>query len=338
MAGAKVGGAEAFFERLAIAMHEDGIEQYTVIRKNKHRKEKLLKAGLPVTECRFGGPLDFVTPTKLAAATKRFRPDVTLCWMSRAAAAAPRGPHITVGRLGGYYDLKYYKRCQHLIGNTPDIRDYLIASGWPADRAWYIPNFADDAASPPEDRARHATPSEAPLLLCLGRLHKNKGFDIALQALAQVPNATLWIAGEGPEEHALKALSDKLGVTDRVRFLGWRDDPAALLAAADIFVCSSRHEPLGNIVLEAWLHGTPIVACASQGPSYLIEDTVTGLLTPNEDAAALAGSINQLIETPELGHTLAQAGALEYRTHYSQPVVVSKFRAFFEDITSRAQR
>lgn len=338
MAGAKIGGAEAFFERLAIALHDDGLEQYAVIRKNKQRKEKLMQAGLPVTECRFGGPLDFVTPTKLTTVTRRFKPDLVMCWMSRAAAAAPRGNHITVARLGGYYDLKYYKRCQHLIGNTPDIKDYLIRSGWPDERAWYIPNFANDLTSAPEDRPKHGTPNDAPLLLCLGRLHQNKGFDIALNALSKVPNAYLWIAGDGPEEGSLKSQADHLGISDRVRFLGWRDDPAALLSAADIFVCSSRHEPLGNIVLEAWLHGTPIAACASQGPRFLIEDGITGLLSENEDAGALAKSIQKLIDEPTLGQALAQAGALEYQSKFSKPIVVSQYQEFFDHVVTQAKR
>src|SRR3546814_2771750 len=65
----------------------------------------------------------------------------------------------------------------------------------------------------------------------------------------------LWLAGEGPRRRALMQQAARLGLGDRVRFLGWRDDVAALLRAADVFLCPSRHEPLGNVVIEAWAHG-----------------------------------------------------------------------------------
>ncbi len=117
------------------------------------------------------------------------------------------------------------------------------------------------------------------MLLAAGRLHHNKGFDV-LRALARLPDATLWLAGTGPEQSALHALATGLGVAGRVRFLGWRDDVTTLMASVDVFVCPSRHEGLGSIVLEAWAHGCPIVATASQGPAELIRADQTGLLTP----------------------------------------------------------
>jgi len=121
----------------------------------------------------------------------------------------------------------------------------------PRERTRYLPNFVDDRRLPPAPRAEQDTPEDAPLLLCLGRLHRNKGFDVAIAALGEVPEAWLWIAGDGPERAALEARAAAEGVAGRVRFLGWRADVPALFAAADLLVCSSRHEPLGNIVIEA---------------------------------------------------------------------------------------
>jgi glycosyltransferase involved in cell wall biosynthesis len=125
-------------------------------------------------------------------------------------------------------------------------------------------------------------PSSAPKLLAMGRLHPNKGFDVLLRAIALLPRGHLYLAGAGPEEAALRALAAELGITDRVSFLGWRRDIGALLAAADMFICSSRHEPLGNIVLEAWSAAKPVIAAAAQGPSELINDRADGLLVPRE--------------------------------------------------------
>ena len=94
-------------------------------------------------------------------------------------------------------------------------------------------------------------PGGAPLVLGLGRLHQNKAFDVLLEAVSRVPSVYLWIAGEGPLKTELEKQAENLAVKPRTRFLGWREDTAALLAGADVFVCPSRHEPLGNVVIEA---------------------------------------------------------------------------------------
>ncbi len=334
MAGARIGGAEAFFERLCVALTNAGTDQHAAIRTHDRRAGLLADAGIPVTEMRFGGKLDFLTGRRLNALAKSFQPDIALAWMSRAAAVMPSGSFVKAARLGGYYDLKYFRRCDHLIGNTQDLRDYLVKQGWPKEKAWYLPNFVDDRALPAQNRAALDTPADAPLLLCLGRLHRNKGFDTALHAMAGLPGAYLWIAGEGPEREALTHQARDLGVAERVRFLGWRDDVPALLAAADIFLCSSRHEPLGNMVLEAWAHGTPVVAAASQGPSQLIQDGTNGLLCPIDDATALAKAADSLIKDAAMAQELAGAGNAAYRGQYTEGHVVQQYQDFFERIAA----
>lgn len=335
MAGMRAGGAEGFFMRLTGALARAGVDQYAAIRTHAERRMELDQAGVPVTELRYGGPVDLISRWRLGALARRFDPDVIIAWMSRAAAIAPTGRWTVAARLGGYYDLKYFKRCDHLIGNTPDLRNYLVKNGVPEEKAWYLPNFVDDRRLPPVDRSTFETPLEAPLLLCLGRLHRNKGFDLALHALAKVPNAYLWIAGEGPERQALEKLAVSLDVSDRVRFLGWRNDAPALLAAADLFVCSSRHEPLGNIVIEAWAHATPVVAVASQGPSQLIEDGRNGLLTPMEDADALAKGMRRLLDDQAEAADLAGHGERAFTESFTEGKVVERYLDFLERIAPR---
>jgi glycosyltransferase involved in cell wall biosynthesis len=172
-------------------------------------------------------------------------------------------------------------------------------------------------------------------LLAMGRLHRNKGFDIALRALALLPGAHLSVAGEGPERDALEALARDLGVADRVDFLGWRSDIGALLAANDIFVCSSRHEPLGNIVLEAWSAGRPVVAAAAQGPSELISDGQNGLLVAKEDAEALAAGIRALIDDAPRAARLARQGRAAYERDFTETAVVARWRGFLVDVAPR---
>lgn len=335
MAGAEHGGAEAFFTRLCVALAKAGIEQHAVIRRNTGRAAALRDAKVSMTELAFGGFLDRVTTRRLRAEIEAFQPQIVLTWMNRATHFCPA--KTTVGhdfvhaaRLGGYYNLKYYQDCDHLIANTRGIASYLTGQGWGEDCVHYLPNFvaAEDAGA--QRRSELDTPDDAPLLLALGRLHRNKAFDVLLEALARVPACYLWLAGEGPEESRLRRQADALGITGRVRFLGWRDDTATLYNAADVFVCPSRHEPLGNVIIEAWSHRLPVVAARAAGPEELIVDRQSGVLTPLEDAGALAVGIRDVLSDDALRIALAAQGRNAFETGYTEAAVVERYCALFD--------
>lgn len=331
MAGAQYGGAESFFTRLVIALNKSGLEQRVVIRKDATRSQKLREGRVDPVEMGFGGKLDFITPLKLRRQIADFKPDIVLSWMSRATAMVPKSDKFThLARLGGYYNLKYYRKCDHLIANTQDIGEYLTTNGWSAEKVHYLPNFVGAGRSNPINRQEFFTPDTAPLILGLGRLHENKGFDVLLAALARVPNTYLWLAGEGPLRKELEEKAEVLGVKPRVRFLGWRDDPDALFATADIFICPSRHEPLGNVVIEAWAQGVPVVAADSMGPGMLIDQGRTGVLFPIDDSATLAKSIKRLIEDDELRQDIASGGYEAFQSQYTEAIVVDNYLKFFE--------
>src|SRR5271169_6275336 len=131
IAGARHGGAEIFFERLASALQRVGETQRVLIRRDPDRSRRLRAAGVMVSELGFGGPLDVATRFGFRREISTWRPDIVLTWMSRATQACPAGNFVHVARIGGYYDLKYYRRCDHLIANTRDILDYAVAKGWP---------------------------------------------------------------------------------------------------------------------------------------------------------------------------------------------------------------
>ncbi len=332
IAGARHGGAEAFFTRLAIGLERAGEDQHVLLRPDPDRAAALRASGVALTELPFGGPFGWRTRLGFRRAINAHRPQIVLTWMNRATALCPRGDFVHVARLGGYYDLKYYRRCDHLIGNTIDIVDYLVREGWPKERVHYLPNFAAAAALPPVARADHSTPADAPVALALGRLHDNKAFDVLISAVARTPQLHLWLAGEGPLRSALEGQVAALGIGARVRFLGWRDDVPALLAAADMLISPSRHEPLGNVVIEAWAAGVPVVATATAGPRALIAEGETGLLVPVNDADALARAMTRLAGDLPLRQSLAAAGHARYAADFAEARVVGLYRDFFARI------
>jgi len=339
IAGAHHGGAEEFFTRLVPALARAGLDQRVVIRRDEERAGALRKQGVDAVELPFGGPFDCWTRLGLRREISAFAPHVVFTWMNRATRKCPRPrngiPFVHVARLGGYYDLHYYRACDHLIGNTVDIVDYLLRSGWPAARAHYLPNFVDATRAAPLARSSVGTPNTVPLVLALGRLHRNKAFDVLLAALAQLPDVHCWIAGEGTERRALEALSTRLGLGPRVRLLGWRNDTAALLATADLLVCPSRHEPLGNVVIEAWARGVPVVAAASQGPAAIVEDGKSGLLVPVNDAPALAHGIRRALDDEMLAAQIGAGGHAAFERDYTEAVVVARYIEFFEKVAAQ---
>lgn len=175
------------------------------------------------------------------------------------------------------------------------------------------------------------------MILAAGRLHINKGFDVLLHSLAQIPDATLWLAGSGPEEANLKALCHKLGLDQRVRFLGWRNDVTTLMRTADLFVCPSRHEGLGSIVMESWAHRCPIVATNSQGPGEVISDGHSGLITPIDDADALAKAVRSVLDNPDLRQSLIENAAEVYAQGYSKQFIVDSYIELYDTLMRRGR-
>jgi glycosyltransferase involved in cell wall biosynthesis len=334
MAGAPHGGAEAFFTRLVPALARAGLEQRVAIRRDAARAAALRAAGIEPVELAFGGVFDLATRRALKREVAAFAPRIVLTWMSRATRHCPKGDFVHVARLGGYYDLKNYRRCDHLIGNTRDIVAWLRREGWPSERAHYLPNFVDAAPAPALPRAALGTPEGAPLALALGRLHVNKGFDVLLEALAELPELHCWLAGDGPERAFLEQRAARLGLGARLRFLGWREDVAALYGAADLLVCPSRHEPLGNVVIEAWARGRPVVAAASDGPRALIREGESGLLVPVESAAGLTAALRRLVGDPALASRLVAGGRAAYEAEFTEAAVVARYLEFFAKVAA----
>ena len=190
-------------------------------------------------------------------------------------------------------------------------------------------NFTPSRDLPAVSRAVLSTPAEAKVVVALGRLHQAKAFDTLLRALAVERRLYLWLAGEGPLRRELESLAGTLGIVDRVRFLGWRDDREALFAAADMCIVPSRFEPFGSVTMEAWANRLPLIAAASAGPAALIRDGQDGLLVPIDDAAAMAAALTRLLDEPGLGPRLVAAGRRRFEADFTETAAVGRWLDLF---------
>lgn len=185
-----------------------------------------------------------------------------------------------------------------------------------------VPNGIDPApfrAVAPAARAGLGVPEGVLLLATVGLLNVAKGQDLAIEALARTETggAHLLLVGHGEEEPALRELAERLGVAERVHWLGWREDVPALLGAADACLLPSRWEGLPYIVLEAMAAGRPVLASAVDGARDLIEEGRTGFLFEPANVAAMARAIGQFAGLPAPARaSLGAAGAERITEHY----------------------
>jgi glycosyltransferase involved in cell wall biosynthesis len=169
-------------------------------------------------------------------------------------------------------------------------------------------------------------------VLVLARLEAEKGVDVAIQAAALVPEIDLVIAGDGSCRAALETTAAKLRVAERVHFLGYRPDPAALLANADVFVLPSLVEGFPLSVVEAMAAGVPVVATDIGGTREAVEHERTGLLVPPRDAAALAAAIRRTLSEPGATSTRVAAARDRVTRELSAPAIAARVTAIYDSL------
>ena len=172
-----------------------------------------------------------------------------------------------------------------------------------------------------------AVPSDARILLAVSRLTRQKGIDVAVEALSLLPDdVVLVVLGEGPERGALEELAREHAVASQVILPGRVPDVAAWLRRASVYVQPARWEGFGLAVLEAMVCGVPVVATNVSSLPELVADGETGLLVPPDDPAALARAIEWALADPALG----PAGLERARREFSVQRMADRTVALYE--------
>ncbi len=207
---------------------------------------------------------------------------------------------------------------------------------WPRRKMEVIHNAVDPTpfSRPPDPALRRALADERPLVLAVARLDPQKGHRYLLTAATEVPDAIFALAGDGPERPALEELADRLGVRDRVRFLGARSDVADLLAACDVFVLPSLFEGFPISVLEAMAAGCPVIATAIGGTDEVVIHGESGLLVPPADPPALASALRLLLADTDLRARLSAAGRDRVSTEFSARDMVRRVTEIYGRLTA----
>ncbi|MGK7863239.1 glycosyltransferase family 4 protein [Falsiroseomonas sp. E2-1-a4] len=193
-------------------------------------------------------------------------------------------------------------------------------------------------------RAELGIPARAPVIGFVARLDPWKGLEVFLEAAARIapdfPDAVFLVSGDAPAgfeayRDSMVARAEALGLGRRIQFVGWRyrlADIPALMADLDIFCHTSvAPEPFGLVIIEAMAMGCPVIAARAGGPMEIVEDGISGLLTPPGDAGALAEAMRGLLADPARRARIAAAGRARVETVYSRAAFSARLRTLSEE-------
>jgi glycosyltransferase involved in cell wall biosynthesis len=183
---------------------------------------------------------------------------------------------------------------------------------------------------------QHRSTQSIDRLVAVGRLEKQKGFDVAIAAMRRIadeaPHVRLTIAGAGSLRTELEAQVERLDLRGSVTLVGWHDDIDQLLRDSDAFVHTARWEGFGLVLLEAMRASLPIVATQVAAIPEVVEDGVTGILVPPDDPNAVADAVLSLVLDPRRARELGRAGSLRLRQRFSPGAMARGVAAVYDSV------
>jgi len=303
---------------------------------------------------------------RLPRVIRRFRPDLIHSFLHHGNLCArllgrPFAPVVSSVRVAER-ERRWHLLTERLTWPLSDaivcvsegVKAHLMRScKVPSRRLFVIPNCVDiESLEKVEPYPRDAMPAGGKLIVYVGRLTRQKGIRYLLEALALAPRGNMFdprqsgnggprlpgirliLIGKGEAECSLKALAARLGVADRVAFVGYRDDAVRWIKGADLLVLPSLWEGMPNVVLEAMALGTPVVATRVEGTREILSDGETGILVEPRDPRTLATAMTRVLSDQHLAARLVSA-AREAVRQYGCSTMAARYVRLYETILDR---
>ncbi len=353
-----IGGVETFSGDLIPALQARGHEVTVVTSSHKADLPAVEQVGsVPVHRFAMWKALqtsdlqELVSIRRAVSALKRqLRPDIThlhfgaTSYMHLQTRAAARAPTLTTVHVVPQRSLRDSSllgsivHASHAVNAVSAVGYQRLSGAFPeaADRM----SFVYYGLGPSAGNGLEVIPPrfEEPLILCLGRLAPQKGFDLALKAFAQVeravPKARLMIVGEGVEELALKQLASTLGIAEKVDFTGSvpPEDVYAVINKATMLLLPSRFEGLPLVALQAARMQRPIISSAVDGLPELVVDQASGLVLKENNELELAEAILWLTQNPGAATAMGMAAARRFEECFGFDHCVSQYERLYRQI------
>ncbi len=344
----EMGGAERWFVRFLRAMQGRGEPVSALVRSGgdlaSHHLARIPSAELPMRTV-----WDPVSRWQVSHHARASHAPIVQTYMGRASRLTHLKPgrgQVHIARLGGYYALHPFRHAHAWIGNTKGLCDWMIQGGLPADRVFHITNFADPpkAVAPATLAALRRQIDAQPddwLMVHPGRFVPVKGHANLLAAFAALPaeiggrRLRLVLLGDGPLRAELENQAKESGIGDRIVWAGWQQDPAPWLALANMIVFPSRdEETLGNVILEAWAYGKPLVCTAFRGAREIAEAGRDAWVVPCGDAPALAEGLRVVTADATLQGSMVAAGHRKVVDRFGEAAIIGQYRDLYAQLAS----
>lgn len=349
------GGGEKWLVRQASCWKSQGHEPLIICQPGSGLERLAREAGVPTQAVSMRNDVSPRAIMNLSRALRKFRPALVICCNERAFRLA-----MPARRWAGNPPLIYrngltatfknrslnrflFRNAARMIVISEPLREEMASYGWITnDRLQVIRNGIDTDLYRPDAEARArvrkqvGTTSDAVVAAVLARVTEDKGqvetIDAMASLAAECPHAELWIVGEGTLRPKLEDQARELGIADRVRFLGFRNDISAVLQAVDIVVQCSHREGLGNTLLEAMAARKPIVASHVGGIVDVVVPGETGELVPPYDPAAIVQALRSLLLDASLRERYGEAGWRRVQEQFQLSRETAEWCRLFEEI------
>lgn len=303
---------------------------------------------VPYERLRAPRDLDPALALRLRSALLRAKPDIVHTHLVHAdvygAATAGRTAVVSTKhnddpfRLGLFRHVERLcaRRTQRIICITDALARFNVERvGLPAAKVSVVHYGLDELPAAWGPPGGPNLPPQARVLLAVSRPERQKGLDVAIEALVHVrerhPDTVLVVLGIGSQEAALTALATERGISEAVHLAGSVGDVADWLRHAELFVHPARWEGFGLALLEAMLAGLPIVASSVSSIPEIVADGTTGLLVPPDDVARLTEAICRLLDDPVTARSYGDAGLECARTSFSVATMAERTLAVYRD-------
>jgi glycosyltransferase involved in cell wall biosynthesis len=240
--------------------------------------------------------------------------------------------------LNARWEKQAFRQARVVVAVSEKIRKEVAAIGVPDGQIHVIPNGVDLREFTPgaADREKLGLPVGVPLALFVGEIRTpRKNLDTVLRALADVPELHLAVAGSVAAS-PYPPMASQLGLSDRVRFLGYREDASELMRAADLFVFLSRYEAHPLVVLEAMASGLPVITATTAGAAELVDEECGILFDNPEDAEALAVALRSFVRSPANLKSMGRA-ARAVAEQYSWQRMSESYLRLYEDVVNQKE-
>jgi glycosyltransferase involved in cell wall biosynthesis len=351
----EVGGAQHNMLLGLPRLDRDRYEHHIVSIMNRMQmRQQFLKAGIGVHTLGLSNKTDLAVALRLRSLLKQLRPDILHTYLIHGnvlgrivgrlgGVPVIIGSELTIGQAGrlGRLVTKLTNPLTDAVEVNSETGGKAIVADLgvqPEKVEVVLPGLDLEVFGRSESRTAIRTElgldTKQHLVLYIGRLRPVKGVDFGIKAFAQAlatqPDMHMALAGEGEQRQHLENLTSELGISEKVTFLGVRNDLADVLSAADSVLMPSLTEGFPRVAIEAMASSKPVIATRVGGTPEAIVDDQTGILVPARDIDAMASAITRLVTDPDLQSRLGSSARQRTEQHYSAASYVARLDQMYQ--------